>query len=138
LAVPLVVTSVVVGAFVIGDRGGRQFAADGVRVAQAFADHAALGRENARLFARETARPAQMEPLATIERDLAAELDPDRLLALIIERVGGLFHGAGGLYLVEGPRRLARRAWSNAEKGPEEIEFGVGVVGRAAEMRRGI
>src|SRR5205085_6387294 len=94
LAVPLVVKDSIVGAFVIGDRAGRVFSADEIRVAQAFADHAAVATENARLFALESTRRAQMESLATIERDLAAELDPERLLGLIIDHVALFFQGA--------------------------------------------
>jgi PAS domain S-box-containing protein len=138
LAVPLVGKDVVVGALAIGDRLGRVFGPDEIRVTQAFADHAAIALENARLFALETARRAQVETVAAIERVLAAELDPERLLALIVERVGRLFHGAGGLYLVDGARRLARRAWWNVERVPETMDFGADVVGRVAEMRRGI
>src|SRR5437868_2625851 len=48
LAVPLIVKDVVVGAFAIGDQPGRVFGADEIRVAQAFADHAAIALENAR------------------------------------------------------------------------------------------
>src|SRR5437667_2752839 len=71
LAVPLVVRNVVVGAFTIGDRLGRQFGADEIRVAQAVADHAAIAPANARPFALETARPPQMETPPTAGRDLA-------------------------------------------------------------------
>jgi signal transduction histidine kinase/CheY-like chemotaxis protein len=79
-----------------------------------------------------------MESLAVIERNLAAELDPERLLALIIDHAGHFFHGVAGLYVVDGPRVLRRRAWSNVEKGPEDVAFGVGLVGRVAETRQGL
>ena len=138
LAVPLLVKDIVVGALAVGDRLGRVFGPDEIRAAQAFADHAAVALENARVFALESARRAQMEALTTIERDLAAELDPERLLALIIEHVGRLFRASAGLYLVDGFRRLSRRAWSNVEPGPETIDFGVGLVGRVAEARVGL
>ena len=138
LAVPLVVKDSVVGAFVIGDRPGRAFTADEIRVAQAFADHAAVSMDNARMFALESTRRAQMESLATIERDLAAELDPARLMTLIIDHVGRFFSGAAGLYVVDGPRRLRRRAGSDAEHGPEDVEFGSGLVGRVAEATEGM
>jgi PAS domain S-box-containing protein len=137
LALPLVVKDSVVGAFAIGDHQGRVFGADEVRVAQAFADHAAIALENARVFATETARRAHMERLAAIERDLAAELDPDRLLALATERVSRFFDGAGGLYLVAGGGRLERRAFASLAHEREAIDSGAGLVGRVAETRTG-
>jgi PAS domain S-box-containing protein len=138
LGVPLVLKDAVVGVFLIGDREGRVFTADEIRLAQVFADHATVAMENARLFALESTRRAQMETLAAIERDLAAELDPERLLALIIEHAGRFFRGVAGLYVVDGARTLRRRAWSNVEPGPEEVTFGVGLVGRIAETRQGL
>jgi PAS domain S-box-containing protein len=53
LAMPLAVKDTVIGVFAAGDREGREFTAEDVRVAQSFADHAAIALENARLFARE-------------------------------------------------------------------------------------
>jgi PAS domain S-box-containing protein len=99
---------------------------------------AAVAREDARLFALESTRRVQMESLAAIERDFAAELDPERLLARIIDHAGHFFRGVAGLYVVDGPQHLRRRAWSNVEKGPEEVAFGVGLVGRVAETRQGV
>ena len=138
LAVPLSIKDRIVGAFVIGDRAGRVFTADEIRVAQAFADHAAVAMENARVFALESRRRSQTEGLATIERDLTAELDPDRLIALIIDHVRRFFGAAAALYVVDGAERLRRRGSSDLDHAPEEVEFGVGLVGRAAESRAGI
>jgi PAS domain S-box-containing protein len=138
LAVPLLLRDSVVGALAIGDRAGGVFTADEIDIAQAFADHAAVALENARIFALESTRRAQMESLAAIERDLAAELEPQRVLSLIIDHVGQFFRGVAGLYVVDGPHTLRRRAWSNVEKGPEEVAFGIGLVGRVAETRQGL
>jgi len=138
LAVPLMLRDTVVGAFAIGDEPGRAFSPEEMRVAQTFADHAAIALENARIFALESARRAQMEGLATIERDLAAELEPERLLKLIIDHVGRFFRARAGLYLVSGARTVRRRAQAGGLVGPEEIEFGTGMVGRVAETRHGL
>jgi PAS domain S-box-containing protein len=61
LAVPLVAKGTIIGAFAAGDREGRIFTPEDVRVAQSFADHAAIALENARLFAREQAMRAAAE-----------------------------------------------------------------------------
>jgi GAF domain-containing protein/CheY-like chemotaxis protein len=50
LAVPLRVQDRVIGALAVGDREGRLFTDDEIALAQAFADHAALVLENARLY----------------------------------------------------------------------------------------
>ena len=66
------------------------------------------------VFALETARRAQMESLAAIERDLAAELDPERLLALIIEHVGQLLpRRCPACTSSTGRGGCVRRAWSD-------------------------
>jgi PAS domain S-box-containing protein len=138
LAVPLALKGELVGAFTIDDEAGRVFSSDEIRVAQAFADHAAIALENARIFALETARRAQMESLAEIERDLTAELDPERLLGLIIGHLGRFFRGGAGLYLMSEDGVLVRRAWAGEPAGPERLELGRGLVGRAAERREGM
>ncbi len=51
LALPLLVQDHMVGVLVLGDRSGRVFSDEEVRLAQAFADHAAVAIRNARLFA---------------------------------------------------------------------------------------
>ena len=51
MALPLLVQDHMVGVLVLGDRSGRVFSDGEVRLAQAFADHAAVAIRNARLFA---------------------------------------------------------------------------------------
>ena len=51
MALPLLVQAQLVGVLVLGDRAGRAFSEEEVRLAQAFADHAAAAIRNARLFA---------------------------------------------------------------------------------------
>src|SRR5262249_23351251 len=50
LAVPLMVGDRVIGALGAGDRAGRLFKADEIRLAQTFADQAALALDNAQLY----------------------------------------------------------------------------------------
>jgi PAS domain S-box-containing protein len=61
LAVPLTVKGTIIGVFAAGDREGRVFTPEDVRMAQSFAEHAAIALENARLFTREQAMRAGAE-----------------------------------------------------------------------------
>jgi GAF domain-containing protein/CheY-like chemotaxis protein len=138
LAVPLRVKGMVIGALGVGDRRGRAFADEEAHLLQAFADQAALALENARLFSLERSRRRQIAALAEIEREFAAELDPERLLALVVERSARLFDAEGAIYLVDEGGQLLRRAWTLSESGPERLTPGQGLVGVAATERRGI
>ncbi len=60
-AVPLIVRDTVIGVLGVGDIAGRAFTADDVDLAQAFAAHAALSIENARLYAELEAHLRQLE-----------------------------------------------------------------------------
>ena len=138
LTVPLIVHDRVIGALGIGDRAGRSFDEADIRLTEAFADQAALALENARLFSLETARRAHIETLAAIERELAAELDLGRLLALIVERASRLFGAEGVIYLVEPDgATLVPSAWSEGASIDQRIPFNVGLVGSCAHERRG-
>jgi GAF domain-containing protein/CheY-like chemotaxis protein len=139
LAVPLRVKGMVIGALGIGDHRGRAFTEGEAQLLQAFADQAALALENARLFSLERSRRRQIAALAEIEREFAAELDPDRLLGLVVERSGRLFDAEGAVYLADESGALVRRAWTAAET-PGDVRLlpGQGLVGVAAGERRGI
>ena len=140
LAVPLTIGGRVTGVLAVGDVTGRAFGAEEIRRLQDFANQAAIALEKARLFALETSRREQLEALATVQRDLSAELDLDRLLGLIVERAGRLFDGAGFAYLFdEESQSLGARVWGRAE--PEsEAPFPAegGMVANCAGARRGL
>ncbi|MGH7390438.1 MAG: GAF domain-containing protein, partial [Candidatus Rokuibacteriota bacterium] len=139
LAVPLIAQDHVIGVLAVGDRPGRVYDADDVALAQAFADQAAVALENARLFALERLRRQQIQTLAGIERELVSELKSDRLLRLIVERAGALFDALGGIYLLEGERRLVPRAWTGADTLSDvSVPVGQGIVGLCAATRRGV
>ncbi|HEX4994488.1 MAG TPA: GAF domain-containing protein, partial [Methylomirabilota bacterium] len=140
LAVPLTIGGRITGVLAVGDVTGRAFGAEEIRRLQDFANQAAIALEKARLFALETSRREQLEALATVQRDLSAELDLDRLLGLIVERAGRLFEGAGFAYLFdEASQSLDGRLWGRAE--PEsEAPFPAagGMVASCAGARRGL
>ncbi len=139
LAVPLRAKGRIIGTLSLGDASGRVFSEAEVGLLQAFADQAALALENAHLFSLETARRGQIAALAEAEREFAPELDPDRLLTLVVERATRLFDAHGVIYLVDADGGLAPRAWTR-DGGFEDlaIAFGHGVVGACAEQRRGL
>jgi GAF domain-containing protein/CheY-like chemotaxis protein len=139
LAVPLRAKGLVVGALGIADRPGRIFSEQEGALLQTFADQATLALENARLFSMERARRRQIASLAEIERELAAELDSDRLLHLIVERAASLFSSHGALYVIDGDGTLAARSWTGSPAMPHErLARGQGVAGACAEQRRGL
>ncbi len=80
LAVPLMVKEQVIGALGLVDSTGRVFTADDVRLAQAFADQAAVALENARLYADAERRRVEAETLAGLVRTISATLDLDAVL----------------------------------------------------------
>ena len=80
LAVPLVVKEQVIGALGLVDVSGRVFTDDDVRLAQAFADQAAVALENARLYADAERRRVEAETLAGLVRSITATLDPASVL----------------------------------------------------------
>ena len=80
LAVPLIVKEQVIGALGLVDVSGRVFTDDDVRLAQAFADQAAVALENARLYADAERRRVEAETLAGLVRSITATLDPASVL----------------------------------------------------------
>jgi len=91
LAVPLRVGERVIGALGVGDRVGRQFDDDEIRLAEAFADQAALALENARLYTEATRRRLEAEEMARLARTLTESLDPRDVGQRIVESVLVLF-----------------------------------------------
>ena len=80
LAVPLIVKEQVIGALGLVDASGRVFTEDDVRLAQAFADQAAVALENARLYADAERRRVEAETLSGLVRTITATLDPTSVL----------------------------------------------------------
>jgi GAF domain-containing protein len=91
LAVPLRIGERVIGALALGDHVGRRFDDDEIRLAEAFADQAALALENARLYGEMTRRRREAEELARLARTLTESLDPHDVGQRIVESVLVLF-----------------------------------------------
>lgn len=80
LAVPLIVKEQVIGALGLADASGRVFTEDDVRLAQAFADQAAVALENARLYADAERGRVEAETLSGLVRTITATLEPASVL----------------------------------------------------------
>src|SRR4029450_3982328 len=89
LAVPLRIGGRITGVLAVGDVTGRTFREEEIRRLQDFGNQAAIALENARLFALETSRREQLENLSAVQRDVSAELELDRVLAMIVYRARG-------------------------------------------------
>jgi signal transduction histidine kinase/CheY-like chemotaxis protein len=85
MALPLLLQERMVGVLVLGDRAGRVFSDEEIRLAQAFADHAAAAIRNARLFAETERRERESGALFEVTRRLAATLDTEEILDIVAE-----------------------------------------------------
>ena len=86
LSVPLIVKGTVIGVLTVGDRAGRVFDEEAVRLAQAFADLAGLALDNARLFAASERRRHSIEALLEIARALGSTLESKKILKVIAQQ----------------------------------------------------
>ncbi|MBI2554101.1 MAG: GAF domain-containing protein [Candidatus Rokubacteria bacterium] len=138
---PLLLGDRALGALSIAVREAHEFSEEEVSLLQSLANHAAIAFENARLFALEQTRRGQVEALVEIERELTAELNPDHLLDLIIQRAGALLKARGVVFLLdEAGGTLAPRAWYAMPPQVRDVRIplGVGIAGTAAAEGRGL
>jgi GAF domain-containing protein/CheY-like chemotaxis protein len=103
MGVPLLVRGRLFGALALADRTGRVFDAEDTRLAEAFADQAALALENARLYAETTRRRLEAEELARLVRTLTESLDVNAVGARIAESVLTLFSAQSSVLRVLRP-----------------------------------
>jgi len=75
LCVPLLIQETVIGALSVGDRAGRMFDREEVRVAQAFAVQAALALETAWLYQETRQQLRQTETLLTVGQAVSSTLE---------------------------------------------------------------
>jgi GAF domain-containing protein len=119
LVVPLMAHDRVLGALAIGDRAGRLFTDDEVRLAEACAHQAAIALENARLYREATQRRREAQELARVARLLTESLDvqavADRIVQSLLPLVGVQ---SSGLFLVQGDRATISRSGGCFHRGP--------------------
>jgi GAF domain-containing protein/ActR/RegA family two-component response regulator len=124
LAVPILAQARVIGAVGVGNELGRGFDEEDIRLAQAFADQAAVALENARLFEDQCAlagalrsRQARVEALLEVGTELSRIQPVESLLARIAEVCGRLFHSNSvTIRLVEGDELVTKAIWGHTEQ----------------------
>jgi GAF domain-containing protein/CheY-like chemotaxis protein len=136
LAVPLRVQDRVLGVLGVRDRTGRPFTPEDIRLAQAFADQAAIALENARLHEETERRRREAEELARLARTLTESLDVAAVCGRIVDSIGRLFPSASaGLRLAGPDGSLAAIAYAGDSRGyfrpGNVLPPGVGIAGRA-------
>ena len=101
--------SVVTGVLVLADRLGRDFTADEVALAQAFAGQAAVAFENARLHAETEQRLRDTELLLAVSQAISSTLDVSETMRRVARAAGRLF-GADmvGAYLADATEDVLR------------------------------
>jgi len=116
LALPLLIQDRRTGVLVVGDRAGRVFSGEEIRLAQAFADQAVTALENARLFGDSTARQARLEALLEVSRELSRIQPVDSLLERIAEACGHLLDSdMVGIRVLEGDELVVRATWGTGK-----------------------
>ncbi len=88
LSVPMMIQGRVIGALGVGDRAGRLFDGEEIRIAQAFADQAAIAIENARLHGETRARLSQTETLLIVAQELSGTLDLGETMRRVARETG--------------------------------------------------
>ena len=132
LAVPLRGRSGLIGSLRLASSEPGHYTQEHGRLLMAFADHAALAIENARLFDESQVRTRELETLLDVARDSASSLELDIVLDRLMNRLEPLIgHTAIAINLYEDGRNsvLARRGPGSLAPGrltpgmrPEEFD----------------
>ncbi|MGH7278331.1 MAG: GAF domain-containing protein, partial [Candidatus Rokuibacteriota bacterium] len=141
LGVPLLVQDRLFGVLAVGDETGRVFDDGQIRLAQAFADQAAVALENARLFHEEDRRRREAEELAHVARTLTESLDVAAVGERVVQSVLTLFSvQSSGLRLIRPDGSLIGIAQAGSSRAHFEpgtvVPAGVGLAGRAVSEGR--
>jgi signal transduction histidine kinase len=152
-AVPMRRDGEAVGAIVVTRREPGRFAAAEVTLLKTFADQAVIAIENVRLFKELQARTGELTrsvekltALGEVSRAVSSTLDVETVLDTIVSRASQLAGGAGCSIFEYDPaaEQFELRATHNDDTTFVEalravpLRKGVGLMGRAAEMREPI
>jgi PAS domain S-box-containing protein len=136
LAVPLQIHDRVIGALAVGDRPGREFTAEEIRLAQTFAAQAALALENARLFGDTERRLAELTTVQRVARAVNSSLRLDEIFETVVTQIAAAFgYRLVSIYLSSG-QELVLRASVGYEHVISRIPLDRGVSGRVATSGR--
>jgi signal transduction histidine kinase/integral membrane sensor domain MASE1 len=122
LAVPLRTKGETIGALSIADRRGRRFTAAEAEMLQAFADHAAVAVENARLYQDATRQRHESDVIAALAAEISGALDLDHVLLRVTEAAASLCEGD-----------FARTAFREPGAETMTFRFAVGTRGSVAD-----
>src|SRR5712692_6895987 len=143
LSVPLLVKDAVIGALSVGDIEERVFNEDEVRLTQAFADHAAVAFQNARLYTEANRRRIEAEALARMARALTESLDVTGVAERIVETVSALFAARSAVIRLrrpDGSLVVLASSGSASEQLPRghTLPPGIGISARAVAERHAV
>jgi len=143
LSLPLVVKGQVVGGFTVGDVLGRVYTDEDLRLAQTFADQAAVALENARLFAETERRRRESVALGNVSQTLAQSLHPgavaQRVVDCVRDLVGVLAASVFRLDPESGALEETASSGATPLRGrPLRYPRGGGAVGLAVRERRAV
>jgi signal transduction histidine kinase/ActR/RegA family two-component response regulator len=124
LAIPLITQDKVIGTLGVGDRAGRPFSDEDIRLAQAFADQAAIVLHNTRLFDEQhrllqtaQVRQARVEALLEVSRQLTRIQPLESLFTSIAETCARLLGAESvGIRLVDGEDLVVAGTWGDAKE----------------------
>jgi PAS domain S-box-containing protein len=139
LAVPLVVQDTVTGALAIGAEAGRVFSPEEVRLAQTFADQAALALESAQLSRRAAERAERLRTLCWLTQDITAAADAHTVFRAVAAAAVKLLGAMGARVWLDDPEssglHLEAQSWAEHAQVPATIDkefnpYGQGLIGR--------
>ncbi len=141
MSVPLGVKDVVIGALAVADRAGRIFDAEEIRIAQAFADQAALALDNARLYEEAHQRVRHLDSLRDVVEQILVPISLEERLTVIAGKAAELFGADRAAIALRDEERdaLVVRAGHGLAEGEvgRELRPHAGVLSLAATTRAG-
>lgn len=140
LAVPMLVRGKLAGVIDLQSTQVDAFSEQDKALLALIASRVGTAIDNARLYRRVQGQNRTLRVLAHVSQELSSILDIDELLTKIAVTIRALINfDAFSIYLVDPDRRMLRCRFSQRydEKSTiEDIEFGMGITGSAAETRQ--
>ena len=140
LAVPLLVRDTMIGALAVSDREGRVFDEEEIRLAQAFADQAALALDNARLYEETSQRLRHLDSLREVVEQILVPVSLEERLNVISRKTAELFGADRVTIALRDDERgeLVVRAGYCLAEGEVGRVVRTGVIGAAVNRRAGV
>jgi len=134
--VPLVAYDHAIGAMAVFSDQERIFDEGHLELLRVLASEASIAIENARLFHEERTKARHLALLNTISRNAIATLNPDEMLAKIVEQLeGGLNYDHVGIGVLDyATREIIIQAEAGKRRGAlgQRISLGTGLIGQVA------